>query len=456
MGCNSCGNEGYYSPETGCSQCNQTSGCSDPCAESCGCDVKIGSLTCITHNGTNLDCIGAVTGDNLEFILTKINTAICALGGAQIIPADGMDGQGIDHVSFTSSTSSPPIASQPGGLDTYTMWADAGETISVGTAVFHNGVDGVDGANGANGATGQGVDHSSFTSTTDGGGLAGAYDAVDTYTLWGDVGETIVIGTFIVQQPANPDSVVYDSDWITIPYFDALEGFGLPGITSGYIRPKIRVVGRTVFIEGKFLMPLNASKVISSLGTSAPEYYNLHNDKSEIFSGVEGGFTSSTGGTLSASPIIPMTLAPSTTVQVQSNAILTRPIVGNVTGSSIMLNSFAASIAFRGDGKLWIHTFKDTEEESVGSVIQSSPLYASVITSTELGQAVPDYTLYRHGYLAGVDQRLSPANATELYPLTFDGRLASNLGGFYVPFSMSYPLGASVTQSQIDAAIASL
>jgi hypothetical protein len=57
-----------------------------------------------------------------------------------------------------------------------------------------NGLDGSDGNDGDNGADGQGVDHVSLTSTS---GL------VDTYTVWGDVGETINLGTFDVTNGAD-------------------------------------------------------------------------------------------------------------------------------------------------------------------------------------------------------------------------------------------------------------
>ena len=51
--------------------------------------------------------------------------------------------------------------------------------------------------NGADGTAGQDIDHTSFTSSTGGGG-AGVAGETDTYTVWGDAGETINLGTFEV------------------------------------------------------------------------------------------------------------------------------------------------------------------------------------------------------------------------------------------------------------------
>jgi hypothetical protein len=96
--------------------------------------------------------------------------------------------------------------------------ADGGIKVEVISGVDNTTVkntqyvcDGADGATGATGATGpagpagadgQGIDHVSFTSSTGGGG-AGQAGETDTYTVWGDVGETINLGTFLVYNGAN-------------------------------------------------------------------------------------------------------------------------------------------------------------------------------------------------------------------------------------------------------------
>lgn len=59
------------------------------------------------------------------------------------------------------------------------------------------GIQGLPGTNGTDGADGQGIDH---VSRTAGDGSPGT---TDTYTVWGDVGETINLGTFTVYNGAN-------------------------------------------------------------------------------------------------------------------------------------------------------------------------------------------------------------------------------------------------------------
>lgn len=61
------------------------------------------------------------------------------------LPA-GQEGTSVDHASITSSTLSnikPPIAAIAGAIDTYTLWADADETIVIGTFQVYNGSDGL-------------------------------------------------------------------------------------------------------------------------------------------------------------------------------------------------------------------------------------------------------------------------------------------------------------------------
>ena len=73
--------------------------------------------------------------------------------------SDGIDGQGIDHIEFTSTTAVSGLPNEPGETDTYTVWGDADETINLGTFTVYNGANGEDGLDGigipAGGTTGQ-------------------------------------------------------------------------------------------------------------------------------------------------------------------------------------------------------------------------------------------------------------------------------------------------------------
>lgn len=140
----------------GCNKCNTK------CDSNCNCVVR--------YTGPNIDCLGISTGDSFETVMSTISQFVCNINfedgvGIENMTYDsdadtlsvyltdgtdyfftglqGEDGQSIDHTSFTSSTGGG-AASQPGETDTYTVWGDAGETINMGTFTVYNGADGID------------------------------------------------------------------------------------------------------------------------------------------------------------------------------------------------------------------------------------------------------------------------------------------------------------------------
>jgi hypothetical protein len=110
-------------------------------------------------------------------------TILLSNGNTFVSPSyTGPEGRGIDGIAWTSNSEGDPQGT-PGSTDTYTItYSDATtSTYTVG-----------------NGDNGQGVDHTAFDSTTNPGGTPGAAGYTDTYTVWGDVAETIDLGSFIV------------------------------------------------------------------------------------------------------------------------------------------------------------------------------------------------------------------------------------------------------------------
>jgi hypothetical protein len=96
-------------------------------------------------NTGNCDCVGiqSIVSEEVE---NGVNVIITLSNGTVVAPifianGSGDDGQGIDHVSFTSS-SLGGSAGQAGATDTYTVWGDLGEIISLGTFTVYNGTNG--------------------------------------------------------------------------------------------------------------------------------------------------------------------------------------------------------------------------------------------------------------------------------------------------------------------------
>lgn len=136
---------------------------------------------------------GTSVVDALSQIVAYFCTAIDNIpAGAQGPQGDpGTNGTNGDDGNFVQVTvEAPGVNCANGGLMIEVIDGTDGITVLT-TNYVCNGIDGIDGVDG------QSIDHVSLTSTTGGVG------SLDTYTVWGDVGETINLGTFTVQNGTN-------------------------------------------------------------------------------------------------------------------------------------------------------------------------------------------------------------------------------------------------------------
>jgi len=425
----------------GCTDCND---CND-CAEECGCAVEITSLSCVRHDGNDMPCLEVVTGDTLEAILQKIENKICdGTSGSVVDGIDGIDGQGIDHAAFLPNEPGD-VAGGVGQTDTYTIWGDAAETINLGTFSVYNGANGI------------GVDHSSFTSTDGVVPTAGESGQTDTYTVWADALETVPLGTFIVKNGGG-SSDVYDSGWHTIPDYVQANNFGLAEFSNGWEHPKVRVVGKTVFLEGFLMIPLATTGEGSILIDDVATYSSTQRTRTKPYSGAYGGYASTGQYQLkTVSPILPNAITPTAKHLVSSFEITYRPILDAKNSHSTALNTIFKDTYLNTDGTFQLTTMAVTEAEAPGLIGPrwSSPLHILISKTSTRGEAsgyMPDYSGHKTQYDATVDQRNSPISSS-IYPTDFDGNIASYLGGFRIRLTTSYPLGENVTQTEIAAAI---
>jgi hypothetical protein len=364
------------------------------------------------------------------------------------------------------------------------------------------------------GDPGQDVDHVSFTSTTGTG--QGEPGETDTYTFWADAGETISLGTFTVTNGANgaagADGMdLYDSGWVQIGNHKGR--FGFAPFTGGWAHPKIRVIGRHVYINGRVLIPLASDGSGLTLIPDNSDYADTNRIYVRTYEGTDGGFvTNPDGAILSQSPIIPTNLTPTEGIYTGYNQVITRAVRDKVGTYGLNLTTMFPLIEFRTDGKISITTHKDVDDSATsgggGSLnVPNSPFH-EIITSVLADEYVPDYTNYKPSYSKATSGALvvgrtyiletfvagddftnvgAPSNTSGVvfiatgttpttwtnastittdnriiapsnyqYPATFDGENEEHLGGFVIPFTFSYPLADTVTEAQIIAAIASI
>jgi hypothetical protein len=166
----------------------------------CNCNRPTGNCNCnpcrtttIRYRGAEIPCVGINTNDPFEAVINKLADFACGI--------DGLDGVGIDSIVGN-------------GDGTFTINLSNGTSWTSDDLTGPQGIQGIPGVQGLIGPQGQSIDHVSFTSTT--GTAQGQPGETDTYTVWGDVLETINLGTFVVTNGTNPEvktEYVAIGDW---------------------------------------------------------------------------------------------------------------------------------------------------------------------------------------------------------------------------------------------------
>lgn len=111
------------------------------------------------------------------------------------------------------------LTNTSGNVDTYTIWGDAGETINIGTFTVTNGTDGANGADGQDGIDGQnGIDGQGIVATTVTDNLNGTH----TVEFFTDLAKTQKVGEVILNDGVSPTvSVLTQSAYDSLGTYDA-------------------------------------------------------------------------------------------------------------------------------------------------------------------------------------------------------------------------------------------
>lgn len=118
--------------------------------------------------------------ENDTVIINVVTTEFLSVGSYIYIPTGGF-------YKVTNIDSNVQLTIQ--NLSNLADNANPGITINSGLLITPSGIPGRDGMDGTDGQNGQGIDHIELTSSL---------SNIDTYTIWGDAGETINLGTFDV------------------------------------------------------------------------------------------------------------------------------------------------------------------------------------------------------------------------------------------------------------------
>jgi hypothetical protein len=219
--------------------------------------------------------------------------------------------------------------------------------------------------------------------------------------LAGEIGSTGIDGVQGIQGPAGVagpqgpigntgaagtnGTDIYDSGWKAINDHTIGQGFGLAPI--GWANPQVRVIGRTVYLDGIFMIPLAEQGVSTNLRTNYLLYPSTNKTDVETYTGVDGGFALSVSGSLtSQSPILPLELRPEITNRVVRSQRSSRSVQDTAGLNSVTLEAILKSIDILPSGEVFITTHKDIDDSS-GSPIPNSPMHfiLSKVTAVRIG-----------------------------------------------------------------------
>jgi len=331
---------------------------------------------------------------------------------------------------------------------------------------------------------------------------------------------------------------LYDSGWVTIGAHNGT--FGLPAI-SNWTNPKLRVIGRHVYVSGRILVPMANKGTPTVLLNDADTYPSTYKSIVDIYTGSAGGYTINPAGAITMTDAcIPSDLFPQEDILIDSLGIILRTLRSSTGANNLTISTISPSITFNSAGKLDLTSWKDVLD-SAGALsnINNNPLN-EIIMNVSVGEKAINYSNYKQEindsvidcHLVDVGQSYTPGTHTgvtttsasgsgtgliltvvvdaggrivkvtptsegsgyvndetididsstgtpgigagsralvravtdgrqvlasgDTYPVNFDGKEASQLGGFIVPFTFNYPLDPTVTEAQIIAAIASM
>jgi hypothetical protein len=226
--------------------------------------------------------------------------------------------------------------------------------------------------------------------------------------------------------------------------------FGLAPMTNGF-RPKIRIVGRTVFVNGIFLIPLGENANSNNLIVNADEYKSSTNVKP--YTGTNGGFTiNSLGSITSKNPILPPNLAPELNPHIIGiNYISNRYVTVN-TGT-VGLTSFFPNVVLNPSGLLIISTLRDTDDTVGAGNLYKTLAFYNFVTKAVQGERVPLYNgaiPYKTSFSpdGSVNNMIYSTDEDVLFPQTVFADDPDFIGGFRFDLNFSYPLKANVTIAQ--------
>ena len=244
----------------------------------------------------------------------------------------------------------------------------------------------------------------------------------------------------------------YDSGVKTIPIYNGV--FGLADTGNPLYRPEIRVIGRTVYITGLYLIPMPTALGGSTLDNNGAGYPN--NSFGDIYKGAGDGYQITASKTaISWAPILPSALRPFTNKQIANEQLVTRS--GSLNGRN-RISHYIQQGYILTDGRLGWNTIETSERNGLTGTAFTKSLHARKnVDIFNNNDSMFEYDVYKNSFdnTYTVDNRLVQDSGVK-FNFDFDGSTPEHLGGFFMPVNFNYNVDPALTLDQIKTAFDSL
>ena len=247
----------------------------------------------------------------------------------------------------------------------------------------------------------------------------------------------------------------YDSGIKTLPVYNGV--YGLADLGNVALRPTVRVIGRTVKLEGILLLPMPTASGGAILDTNGAGYTLATQNYGDLFTGAGTGYEiDAKNNAISWAPILPSALRPTETIRFLSSTALGRTL--NIPGGRIRITNWVDVGAILTDGRLYFRGIEASERNGdTGTGWNKNQHARKIVDRFELNDSLLNYDNYYNSFdNAGVVDKQVQNLQGYKYTFNFDGTRVNDLGGFVPTFNVSYNLDANLTLNQIKTAFDSL
>jgi hypothetical protein len=247
----------------------------------------------------------------------------------------------------------------------------------------------------------------------------------------------------------------YETQWKKIPIYNG--SYGLANTGNSFYIPNIKISGRTVFINGRYVLPMPTVSGGTTLDTNGGGYPSKF--FSDIYQGFGDGYQipDARNSMRTKSPILPTVLRPTTTVRspMMHDVVLYRTL--NLNGR-IRLTTVSPTVVINANGQLQFLSIETVERNGeFGSSFTKSAHERKWIDKFQNGDSIFEYDNYFNSFdgAFATDKRNVQDTGVN-YNFDFDGSRTQSFGGFEFDLNFSYPLSENLSLSQIKTAFDSL